>query len=114
MVSPVGREMCETAQDELSDGCKCFQQLLLQRVHHTQSIPKQIKSKAADRMRKAAVDWMTITRTNEHPTLKSICENMLQYSWFYTTQGNLLTVCGSVAVRCFPLEPEGLYFKTDT
>lgn len=35
---------CGTGQDELSDGCKCFQQLLLQWVEHIQSIAKQIKS----------------------------------------------------------------------
>lgn len=33
-----------TGRDELSDGCKCFQQLLLQWVEHIQSIAKQIKS----------------------------------------------------------------------
>lgn len=32
------------APAEMSDGCKCFQQLLLQWVEHVQSIPKQIKS----------------------------------------------------------------------
>lgn len=32
------------APDEMSDGRKCFQQLLLQWVEHIQSIPKQIKS----------------------------------------------------------------------
>lgn len=78
-----GRKMCETTQYELSDGCKCFQQLLLQRVHHTQSIPKQIKSKWEDRMRKAAVDWMTIMRTNEHQSSSQFWENILKYSWFY-------------------------------
>lgn len=34
---------CGTGQDEMSDGRKCFQQLLLQWVEHVQSIAKQIK-----------------------------------------------------------------------
>lgn len=38
------RKTCGTGQDEMSDGRKCFQQLLLQWVEHIQSIPKQIKS----------------------------------------------------------------------
>lgn len=36
---------CGTGQDEMSDGRKCFQQLLLQWVEHIQSIAKQIKKK---------------------------------------------------------------------
>lgn len=43
-VSKKERKTRGMGQDELSDGCKCFQQLLLQWVEHIQSIPKQIKS----------------------------------------------------------------------
>lgn len=50
------RKTCGTGQDEMSDGRKCFQQLLLQWVEHIQSIPKQIKSSGQS-------EWEKLQRT---------------------------------------------------
>lgn len=50
-------------QDEMSDGRKCFQQLLLQWVEHIQSIPKQIKSSGQSEWEKLQQSWTVITRT---------------------------------------------------
>lgn len=44
-----------TGQDEMSDGRKCFQQLLLQWVEHIQSIAKQIKKKKKKKEKQRAI-----------------------------------------------------------
>lgn len=65
---------CGTGQDEMSDGRKCFQQLLLQWVEHIQSIAKQIKKKkaAGNLNDKITADWTTITHHKGAQLLKTL------------------------------------------
>lgn len=65
------RKTCGTGQDEMSDGRKCFQQLLLQWVEHIQSIPKQIKSSGQSEWEKLQQSWTVITRTRTSAPLSS-------------------------------------------
>lgn len=73
------RQTWGTGQDELSEGCKCFQQLLLQWVEHIQSIPKQIKSSGQSEWEK--LQWTgrqshTHTHTNEQSTFEPLHEKL--------------------------------------
>lgn len=81
------KERCGTGQDELSNGCKCFQQLLLQWVEHIQSIPKQIKSSGQPEWEKLQrTGWQSHTQMNSphsSPSMKIISKYTKKYSLYH-------------------------------
>lgn len=90
------RKTCGTGQDEMSDGRKCFQQLLLQWVEHIQSIPKQIKSSGQSEWEKLQQSWTVITRTRTNAPRSSRSAKM-------NTQYNkvLYFFCANVVSKSF-------------
>lgn len=68
-----------TGQDEMSDGRKCFQQLLLQWVEHIQSIAKQIiKKKAASNLNDKNHSGLDHNHTSQRSSAAAYSENTVE------------------------------------